>query len=99
MGVDTRAAPPFQKRYAIDLREHDIEDDHVVRRVATFHIRFFAVQRDVHSEAFFLKPLPKGLLKLCVVLDEQYAHEFSPLAGSNPQVGIFKFTRLRMKWV
>ena len=79
VGGDPGGAPALQERQPVHLREHDVEDDHVVGRGPALHVPLLAVGRDIDREPFLLQPLPDGPDDRGAVLDEQYAHFWTPI--------------------
>ena len=65
---------------AVDLGQHDVEHDRVVRVLGRQPETLLAVEGVVDGEAFGLQPAPKRRRQSLVVLDHQDSHPVS-LAG------------------
>ena len=72
----------LQQGQAVDLGQHEVEDDHVVVRGPGLEIAFFAVGGTVHGEALFLEPLPEGPGQGRVVFNQEHAHRLPPFRSS-----------------
>ena len=68
----------FSRVSAIDFREHDVEDNDVVRGGAALDVAFLAIGGDINSEAFLFQPLSDSPNNGRTILDQQYAHVTLP---------------------
>jgi hypothetical protein len=59
---------------AVDLGEHQIENDRVVSDRFRFEAAFFTVVGDINGVAFFLQSLPEGANERSVIFNQEDAH-------------------------
>ncbi len=59
---------------AVDARQHDVEDDRVVRRGWRHPERVLAARRDVGGVPFLAQPAREQRGELRLVLDDEHAH-------------------------
>jgi hypothetical protein len=72
--LEPRLAPVAQERHAVDLGEHQVENDDVVAGGAGLVVALLAVLGGVDGEAFFFQAAAQGLCQRLVIFDQQDSH-------------------------
>ena len=73
-GVDAAAAEGLAHLHAVDLGQHHVEDDDVVRAFEGHLQALLAVVGEVGGVAFFLEHAADELRQAALILDDKYVH-------------------------
>ena len=60
MDLEFIAPPSLQQTQAVDLRQHQVEDHHVVAGRSSLEIALFSIFRNINREPLFFESLPKS---------------------------------------
>ena len=74
MGLEAVAPPVLQESEAVNLGQHQVEDDGVVLGGAGLEIALLAVVGHIDGETLFLQTLAEDAGERLVVFDEQHTH-------------------------
>ena len=73
--LEAFAPPVLQEGEAVNLGQHEVEDDGVVLGGAGLEIALLAVVGDIDRKPFLLQSLPQGPAERLVVFDQQHPHQ------------------------